>query len=387
MSKQKSVRLGVIGIGNMGLNHVRSIQGGKVPGLEVTAVADQSEARAKQVEGVAHFTDPQKLIQSGKVDAVLIATPHFDHKPLGIAALENGIHVLVEKPISVHKRDCEDLIKAYDPKSKLVFAAMFNLRTEPYYRKVKELLDKKVLGKILRINWIITDWFRSEHYYKSGDWRATWGGEGGGVLLNQCPHQLDLWQWFFGMPQSVYARCQMGRFHDIEVEDSVTAILEYEGGVQGVFITTTGEAPGTNRLEVAGEHGRLVLENRKITFLRNEESCLEFSKTTKSAFGSPPFWIAEIPSATAGEQHVAIMKNFTAAIQGQEELVAPAVDGIHSVELGNAMLLSTFQNRQVELPLSSEEFAAELHKRIETSRFKGGNVSAAPVADDFSKSF
>ena len=383
------VRLGIIGLGNMGAVHARSILDGKVPGLDLVAVADHDAERLAPFPEVARFDDALALIGSGSVDAILIATPHYSHTTLGIAALEAGLHALVEKPISVHKQDCEALIAAYRPDSGKVFAAMFNQRTDPRYRKLKQLIDDGTLGTVRRINWIITDWFRTEHYYGSGDWRATWGGEGGGVLLNQCPHNLDVWQWCFGLPERVTARCQIGRFHDIEVEDSVTALLEYPSGVQGVFVTTTGEAPGTNRLEVVADNGKIVISNDQpgIQFTRNEVPAAQFSKDSASGFAKPETWDITIPIHAKGEQHVGILKNFTAAIQGTEPLIAPAVEGIHSVELANAMLLSSFRDRPISLPLDAAEYAAELKKKIARSTHRKAPAATSGPATDFAASF
>ena len=237
----KEVRLGIIGLGNMGKVHARSIVEGRIPRSRLTAVADSNAGALKDFPDAKGFTDSAELLKSGEVDAVIIATPHYSHTTIGVQALQAGVHVLVEKPISVHKADCERLIAAHKSK-KQVFAAMFNQRTDPYYIKLRELIQSGELGEVRRINWIITNWFRTAAYYASGGWRATWAGEGGGVLLNQCPHNLDLWQWIFGRPQRVRAFCQLGRYHDIEVEDDVTAYMEYKNGATGVFITSTGDS-------------------------------------------------------------------------------------------------------------------------------------------------
>jgi predicted dehydrogenase len=380
MSDKKSVRIGIIGLGNMGTSHASAIERGDVPGLELTAVADAAQERLSKWKSQKQFTNASDLIQSDCVDAVLIATPHYSHTTLGIEALERGLHVLVEKPISVHKADCERLIAAWkNPKQ--VFAAMFNQRTDPSYTKLKELIESGELGEVRRFSWTVTDWFRTERYYRNGDWRATWAGEGGGVLLNQCPHNLDLLQWLFGMPDTITAHCQFGRFHNIEVEDDVTAYLKYKDGKNGVFITTTGEAPGTNRLEVAAERGKVVIEKQKLTFTRNEVPTGEFSRSTDKAFGRPPVWNIDIPVDGRGEQHVGIMKNFVAAILRDEPLIAPAPEGIHSVELANAMLYSTFTEKPVTLPLNAADYAAILKKKIETSTHVKESVAQAEVVD------
>jgi predicted dehydrogenase len=293
--------------------------------------------------------------------------------------------VLVEKPISVHKADCERLIAAHQ-RGRQVFAAMFNQRTDPFYTKLRGLIQNGELGALRRIQWTVTNWFRSQAYYDSGGWRATWAGEGGGVLLNQCPHNLDLWQWLFGMPDEVRAFAALGRYHDIEVEDDVTAYLRYRDGTTGVFITSTGEAPGTNRLEVAAERGRVILENGKISFTRNEIPMSKFCRTTTTRFEGPPSWEVSIPVPDRGSQHNGIITNFVAAILDGAPLLAPAQEGIHSVELANAMMLSSLENETVTLPLDSERYEKLLQGRIAASKAKTAVASTGAPAD-FSKSF
>ncbi len=375
----KEVRLGIIGVGSMGSSHAKGLLDGNVSRCKLVAVCDIDPARLEQFKDLKTYTDSSELIRSGEVDAVLIATPHYDHTTVGIDALEQGLHVLTEKPISVHKADCERLIAAHKGEGQ-VFSAMFNQRTNPAYKKVRELIQTGELGDISRVNWIVTDWFRSEAYYSSGGWRATWRGEGGGVLLNQCPHQLDLLQWMCGMPERVRAFCGFGVKHDIEVEDQVTAYLEYPNGATGVFITTTGEAPGTNRLEIAVERGKLVVENDTITWTRNETPTTEFSTTTQESFSRPSVWNINIPVSGSGGQHMEIIQNFTDAILDGKELLAPAHEGINSVELGNAMLFSSILGQTVELPMDGAAFETELKKLIATSRYVKKNVNAK-VAD------
>ena len=289
------VRLGIIGLGNMGSAHVKHILDGLIPNCVLGAVCDIDEAKLKKYADQKCYADSAAMIRSGDVDAVLIATPHYFHTTIGIDALENGIHVLTEKPISVHKADCERLIAAHNAHPELVFAAMFNQRTDPHYLKIRQLVETGELGELRRTNWIITDWFRTEAYYRSGGWRATWAGEGGGVLLNQCPHNLDLFQWICGMPSAITAIGAVGKHHDIEVEDEVTALLEYPNGATGVFVTTTSEAPGTNRLEIVGTRGKLVCEGGKLIFTRNEIPMDRVSAETSSSFGNPETWTTDVP--------------------------------------------------------------------------------------------
>jgi predicted dehydrogenase len=355
------VRLGIVGMGIMGSGHAKNILAGKTPRIQLAAVCDR---QGTKWDGAENFADAEALMDSGKVDAVLIATPHYSHTTLGISALERGLHLLVEKPISVHKSDAERLIAAHRGGGAQQFAVMFNQRTDPFYLKIREMIRGGELGEIRRVNWIITNWFRTALYYSGTAWRATWAGEGGGVLLNQAPHNLDLFQWLFGMPVRVRAFCNMGRYHDIEVEDDVTAYMELANGANAVFVTTTGESPGTNRLEIAGELGRLVYENDRLTFARNEVAMSDFSKTAESGFAAPKSAEEVFSISGHGEQHVGILNNFADAILDGAELIASGAEGIRSVELANAMLYSSFTGQTVELPLDGAAYARQLEELI-----------------------
>jgi predicted dehydrogenase len=378
------VRIGIVGLGSMGQFHARYLLANDIRRAELTAVSDNVPARLEPFKTVRTFARSEDMIRSGLVDAVLIATPHYFHTSVGIDALQQGLHVLVEKPISVHKADAERLAAAHADESQ-VFAAMFNQRTDPRYRRIKGLIDGGELGRIRRTSWAITDWFRSEAYYASGGWRATWKGEGGGVLLNQCPHQLDLFQWLCGMPARVRAFCGLGRYHDIEVEDEVTAYLEYESGATAVFVASTGEAPGTNRLEIAGDRGRLVLEEGKVTFIRNEVPADLFCRESPEPFAKPDVWRIEIPVEGTGGQHQEVTQNFVDAILDGAPLIAPAQEGIRSVELASAMLYSHFTGETVELPLDAQAYERHLQKLIAESTFV---KRVAEVRNpDMSKSF
>ncbi len=361
------VKLGILGLGNMGQLHARNVLEGKVPGMRLAAVADAAADRLARFPGIPGFRSDRELINSGLIDAILIATPHYHHTASGIAALKAGLHVLVEKPISVHRGDCDRLIAAHRGK-KQVFAAMFNQRTDPSYRHLRQLVHSGALGEIRRVQWTITNWFRTAAYYSSGGWRASWAGEGGGVLLNQCPHNLDLFQWIFGMPTRVHGFCAFGRYHDIEVEDDVTAYFEMEGGAHATFITSTGEAPGSNRLEVAAERGRVVLENGTLRFTRNAVMMSDYSRKAKDGFSAPKTTEITKSFEGAGEQHVGIMKNFAAAILRGRAPIATAAEGVNSVELANAILLSSWTKQPVNLPLSSATYARWLNKKIAASK-------------------
>lgn len=382
-----NVRLGIVGIGNMGSGHLGQLTAGKIPRLEVTAICDTDPAKLAKYPGIKGFATHREMFSSGLIDAVLVATPHYDHTIIGIDAIAAGLHTLIEKPLSVHKADCQKLIAAYERRGRkdLIFAEMFNQRTDPRYRKLRELLRSGELGEIHRVNWIITDWYRTEQYYASGGWRATWAGEGGGVLMNQCPHQLDLMQWLFGLPKKVRANCGFGKFHDIEVEDACTAYLEYANGATGVFITTTGEAPGTNRLEVATDRGRIVIEGDDLQWIRTTIPVRQHLRESKQSFSQPERWEVRIPVNGRGGQHNEVLANFADAILDGKELIGPAPEGINGVELGNAMLMSALWDRTVELPLDAAEVAAEYRKLIAKSRHKTAAVGGG--GDDFANSF
>ncbi len=383
------VRLGIIGMGNIGKHHAGYLLEGKVARCELTAVCSTSPDKLEsyKTKGEKVFRDALELIHSKTVDAVVIATPHYQHTSLGIAALENGLHIMVEKPISAHKADAERLIAAHQRRSKLVFSTMVQLRTEPRYEKIKKLIRGGDLGEIVRVNWINTDWFRSEAYYASGAWRATWRGDGGGLLLNQCLHNLDVLAWLCGMPARVRGFCQLGRFHQIEVEDNVTAYMEWPNGATGVFVSSTGEAPGANRFEIVGARGTLVLENGKLMFTRNAADMIEFSKTARQGFVKPEATTEQVPFENAAAPHATLMQNFVNAILDGEPLIAPGADGIHAVELANVMVYSSLLGETVELPIDGAAWERKLNQLIAESkvRKKVMQVETGDFASSFRK--
>jgi predicted dehydrogenase len=390
MRDQHKLRMAVVGVGNMGRLHARDVH--DLETMELVAVCDHNRDRADRIAAeyqIKAYYDYRDLLADGLAEGLLIATPHYDHTPISIAALEQGIHVLVEKPIAVHAKDARRMVHAYETarvrNPGLVFAAMFMQRTYGHYRKIKDLIEGGELGRLVRATWIITDWFRTQTYYDSGGWRATWAGEGGGVLLNQCPHNLDLYQWFFGLPGRVSGFAQIGKYHDIEVEDEVTAYFEHQDGLVGHFVTSTAESPGTNRLEIVGELGKLVLEDEKLTFHRNRHSMLRFIEESTLSFDKVENWVCDIPFRHHGQPgHRLIIENFCAALRG-EALIAPAIEGLHSVMLGNAILLSSFLHRAVELPIDEDLYEQKLQELIATSRFQKRETPGADV--DMARSF
>ena len=371
------VRFGIIGVGNMGSGHAKSFLEGKIQNGVLTAICDLKQSKLDAIcamEGgdkLAVFTDYEKLLHSGLVDAVIVAVPHYFHPPLCIAALKAGLHVVCEKPAGVYTKQVKEMMAVAEKSDKL-FTMMFNQRTNCVYRKMHEMIASGELGDIRRINWIITNWYRSQSYYDSGDWRATWRGEGGGVLFNQCPHQLDLVQWVTGMrPARVHAFCKFGQWHDIEVEDDVTCYMEYDNGATGVFITTTGEYPGTNRLEISGDRGKLVCEgNKTLKFHKLDVPEREFNATYKGGFGHPNAEVIDVETDGENPQHKGILNNFANAILGLEPLFVDGQEGIYGVELMDAMLLSGWLGKTVSLPIDDDLYLSELQKRIATGRVK-----------------
>lgn len=370
------VRLGIIGIGNMGSGHLKNILEGKVPEMEVTAVADRQEGRrawAKEhlPQSVVVFEEGKDLIAAGVCDGVLIAVPHYQHPELTIDAMNHGLHVMCEKPAGVYTKQVREMNEAAK-KCDRVFGMMFNQRTNCIYRKMHDLVTGGELGAIKRVNWIVTDWYRTQSYYDSGSWRATWDGEGGGVLLNQCPHNMDLIQWICGMPSKVQAFCHNGKWHDIEVEDDVTAYLEYPNGATGVFVTTTADAPGTNRFEITLEMGKLVCENGKLMLHKLAENERTFCKTAKGGFDTPECTVTEVETDGENEQHVGVLKAFASRILHGTPLIADGVEGINGLTLSNAMHLSSWLKKEVEIPFDEDLFLEELNKRRSESRIKEG---------------
>ena len=370
----EKVRLGIIGFGGMGSSHARSILKGESPEIEVTAICDINPdkiewAKTFMPETVTYFDDGIKLMESGLVDAILIATPHYFHPPFAIEGFKHGLHVMCEKPAGVYTKQVREM-NAEAAKANVSFGMMFNQRTNCVYRKMKEIIDSGAMGAIRRVNWIITDWYRPQCYYDSGAWRATWSGEGGGVLLNQCPHQLDLLQWICGMPVKVDAHVHFGKWHDIEVEDDVTAYLEYPNGATGLFITSTGDAPGSNRFEITLDKGKLIVENDKLYKWELDVPEPEFTKTCTGSFGCPNVEYSEVETDGLNEQHKGVRNAFAANILRGEPLVANGVEGINGLTLSNAMHLSCFLGKPVELPFDEDLYYEELMKRVATSRRK-----------------
>ncbi len=384
----EKVRVGIIGFGNMGSGHARRIADGQVPEMELTAICDIKPDRLAWgktflPESVATFENGIEMMESGLVDAIIIAVPHYDHPTFAIEGFKHGLHVMCEKPAGVYAKQVREMNELAE-KSNVTFGMMFNQRTNCVYRKMKEIVESGEMGAIRRTNWIITNWYRPQKYYDSGAWRATWSGEGGGVLLNQCPHQLDLFQWICGMPKSVQSHVHLGKWHDIEVEDDVTAYFEYENGATGTFITTTGDCPGSNRFEITLEKGKLVVEDDKLYKWEMEMPEPEYTRTCTNPFGAPKVEFTEVETDGLNEQHNGVLKAFAANILHGTPLIANGIEGIRGVRLSNAIHLSSFLDKTVEIPVDEDVYYAELMKRVATSRRKEG---VSEVVADTSSTF
>ena len=378
------INVGIIGLGNMGSQHYSNVLQGKCPEIDVVAVADVNPDRLEwakrknkeyrltndSIPELTLFSDADDLIQSGLVQAVIISVPHYDHPKYAISAFKSGLHVMCEKPIGVYTIQAKEMIDEANRHPELKFGVMFNQRTNCLYRKMKEILDSGSLGEIRRSTWIITNWYRTQAYYNSGEWRATWAGEGGGVLLNQCPHNLDLWQWLCGMPTKVYAKMKFGRWHNIEVEDDVTAIVEYANGTTGTFITTTADTPGTNRLEIVCDGGTLICEKGQLILKKLDQFTSDFTQNSTSPYASPTYREEIVETDGKNGQHSEVLNRFAAAILRGESLIADGREGLNGLTISNAMHLSAWTNSEVSLPFDEKKFKELLDEHIERSSKK-----------------
>lgn len=371
----KKIKLGIIGIGNMGSGHAKNVVEGKCPDFELSAAADINRERiewAKQniSSKVNYFDTAEEMLDSGLIEACMVCVPHYDHPKYAIACMKRGIHVMVEKPAGVYTKQVREMNAEAEKHPDVVFGMMFNQRTNHIYRKMHELVRSGIYGNIRRTNWLITTWYRPQAYYDSGDWRATWSGEGGGVLLNQCPHQLDLWQWICGMPKRVRSFLHYGLWHDIEVEDDVTTYVEYENGATGVFVTSTGDAHGTNRFEIQLDRAKIVAEDEKLSVMEYEMTEQEFSKTNKVPFGNVPAKNIDVETDGRNDQHIGVVNAWGGAILRGEPLVADGSEGINGLTLSNAMHLSSWLDKTVDIPFDEELYYSELMKRAAASKRK-----------------
>ena len=372
----RKIKLGIIGVGNMGFSHTQNLAKGLVPNVEITAICDLDADKRKRIEDnfpdVQVYASKEEMYEKSDIEAILIAVPHYDHPSIAIDAFKRGYHVLCEKPAGVYTKQVLEMNEEAKKHPELTFALMYNQRTTDTYIKLKKLIDSGELGHIKRIQWTITNWYRPQIYHLSAEWRSTWKGEGGGALINQNPHQLDLWQWLFGMPDRIWAKTYNGKYHNIEVEDDATIFFEYDNGTTGTYITSTGEAPGTNRLEIACDMGRIVVENYEIKYERNTVSEREWAKTTTNGFAIPEYWKCEIPSKKPNATpHMAVIEAFANKILGTGELVAEGTEGINCVMLINGINYSSWTGETVDVKnFPHDKYFELLSEKIKNSKPK-----------------
>ncbi len=372
----KKLKLGLVGLGNMGSSHVNTLM--KMENVELVGVCDIVHEKADKFAKIANTTayyDVNDMMDRSGLEAIQIAVPHYDHTTISVEAFRRGLHVLCEKPLAVHINDALKSNNAYEEAVKkdpsLVFGIMFQERTYHHYRKIKEIMQSGELGRLTRVTWIDTTRFRTQTYYNSGGWRATWAGEGGGILTNQCPHTLDMYQWLFGVPKTISAYAAIGKYHDIEVEDEVNATMIHENGMVGSLIVTTAEAPGTNRLEIAGENGKIVYEGGKITMWKNEMSMLKLIEVSQKSFDSIKSTSFNVDFACSDPvEHGVVLDKFVRRCLGEDiALIADGREGLNSVEIANGIMMSAFEGRPIEIATCGDAFEAKLKELIKTSKF------------------
>lgn len=378
-----TVRLGIIGLGNIGLQHIKNIKSGAIQGCNITALCARSASSLAEELNVPQYSNYQELIDADSCDAVIVATPTYSHLEIGCHALSRGLHVLMEKPVGLCVAEGEQMLELV--KSGQVFGLMLNQRADPVFSTIKDKIHQNHLGDLQRISWTMTNWFRPEIYFQASDWRATWAGEGGGLLINQCIHNLDILQWTCGMPKSIHGFCGFGKYHNIEVEDEATAFFQYDNGATGIFIGSTGEAPGVNRFDIVGDRGMLSYDGKTLVHFENDPSASQFSQTTSEMFGQPNVSSTDLSPCSLVNQHAVIMQNFINAITSDESLIAPAEEGLKSLAIANAILLSAWDGELIEMPLDSARFHRALDQRRGQSRLR--QPSTAEVKVDMGKSY
>lgn len=375
------LRLGIVGLGNIGRLHVANVVEGRVARARVAALCSRSPV-GDPPEGAVHFTDYRELLEADVCDAVVIATPTMDHGPMATAALRAGVHVLVEKPLARSVREAQTMIEAAGTST--VFGVILNQRLDGAFSAIRRVIRDGVLGDLQRVSWTMTRWYRPDVYFRVSEWRGTWRGEGGGALLNQCIHNIDVLQWLVGVPDAVTAQCAFGKYHDIEVEDEVTAMLEF-GSAAGTLVASTGEVPGINQLDIVGDLATLRYDGEEITLFANEPGAREHSRSTSEMFGSPVTTRSVVKSDPQVEQHATVLQNFVDAILDGKPFIAPAEEGLDSLAIANAILLSSWTGERVTLPLDADRYEAELQKRIDASELR--TPERLDVVVDMNKSF
>ncbi|MAQ10247.1 MAG: oxidoreductase [Gammaproteobacteria bacterium] len=375
------VRVGVVGTGNIGSQHILLLQSGKIKGAQLAATASRS-ASSLQTD-VPHFKDYREMFSHADINAVLIATPTMSHVEIAQAAIQCGLPIMMEKPLAMSVGQAEKLL-ALVP-DHLQFAIMLSQRFDPAYARLKQLLMNNAIGNLQRIGWTMTKWYRPDIYYKVSRWRGTWPGEGGGLLINQCIHNLDVLQWLVGLPDSITAKVGFGKHHDIDVEDEVSAIMTFDNGAIGTLTASSGEAPGVNRLEIVGDRGSLILEHGVIDVLRADENVRTHCRTTHEMFGMPVFDREVIEITEESNQHAAVLQNFVDSLEIGSELLTPTEQGLGSLQLANGILLSAWNNETVTVPIDTNQYEARLQEKIHNASLRA--PKDLQVETDMKKSY
>lgn len=366
----EKVRMAIIGVGAMGKKYAMYIFQNQIRNMELTALVCRNEAARDWAE--AQFGDTVKIFESSQelynhteyYDGVLIVTPHKEHPRLAKEAFSKGIHVFVDKPAGVYTKEVRELNEIANKVGK-AYAIMFHKRSLPIYKYIKELIEVGGLGKINRVTWTTTNLFRSVKYHQSSPWRSSWKGEGGGLLMNQAQHPLDLWQWFFGMPKTMLGLIDFGKYNDFAVDDNGTLIMEYEDGMRGIFISSTGEGVGEERIEIVGNGGRLVLENEIIKYWKYEISMEEIAELGEETGVKVPYVYEERKFDYSGNPYIEMLGNFSDHILYKHPLIAKGDDGIHALELANAAYLSAWEDEKISFPIQDDVYFEVLKIKID----------------------
>lgn len=369
--ENEKVRAVVIGFGGMGRQYVSMIHEGQIEGMELAGVccrnaAGQAEIKSLYPKANIYRDVAATFEHAGEFDAVVIVTPHTTHVEIGKMAAKAGKHILMDKPAGVTTKEVKELIAAAH-KAGISFSMIFNTRFSGAYEKVKEMLLEGTAGKLVRAVWICNTWYRTPAYHRSAPWRSTWKGECGGLLINQCQHYLDIWQWLLGMPDQVYASVDYGKYNDFTVDDSVDLQFFYENGLHGTFISASGETPSVNRLELWGTKGRLCLKDGvKLTFDENVMSTEEFARVNTDIYGKLDHRIREISVKPQGETgYRRLFQNFTDHIRKGVPLLTDGNDGLRTLTLANGAYLSSWLGRKVDFPIDDDEYARRLEEKAE----------------------
>lgn len=379
----KSLKTAVIGMGNMGSQYAAFLLTGQVPGMELAAVTRVRPERLAALnlilpESLPVYPSAEALFAACdagalKLDAVIIVTPHRLHQEQALAAMKRGLHVLCDKPAGIASSQARIMEEACP--QNLTYAFIFQKRALPAYQEIRRLVQSGIYGRIKRISWTVTDWYRPNFYYEEVPWRGTWKLDGGGTLLNQCPHNLDLLQWICGMPARVQGFCHNGKYHPIEVEDEVTAYMEWDNGATGIFTASTGEAPGVNRLEIALDNGLLVYEQEQLTASLLDKPEQEYRLHSSASFIYPKYRREIIPTTEDGQPYLDILNNFAAAAADRAPLIAPGAEGRKSLLLSNAIYLSSWTGKMVPIPQPGSATEREFEEAFSTEwRMRAGET-------------